>query len=461
MTTVAAHPPAQLLAQLRAQFVDSMPDQFERLRWPVEQIAAEQQVRLRRVLTAAIEDSPFHRRRLEQVRPATFTLDELSDLPVMTKSELMDNYDQAVTDRRVTLDGVNRHLAAVGEDPSLYLDEFIVLASGGSSGTRGVFVSDLGASAAQMAAVVRNGLAQVAELVGWPPPAPAPMAIVAAPTCVHATRALSSVFMHGGLADITFAPVTQPFDRILDVLSRAQPLILVGYPTVLARLADARRDGRLVIDPMVVSVTSEQLTDSDATRITGGFGIAPVNSYGTTEGLMGNTAPGSSVFDLASDLAIVELVDARDQPVAAGQTAHHVLVTSLLNTTQPLIRYRIDDAMTAAPSSPDHGHQRVTLAGRSDETLVIGEVQVHPHTIRSVLAACAAVADYQVRVTHGRDVDLDLLPARSPVEPDAVATSVRSALEAAGARPGSVRVAVVDTIPRDPRTGKARRFVTH
>ncbi len=70
-------------------------------------------------------------------------LDEagLRELPPMTKTDLMDNFDQIVTDERLSLDLVNAHLQTVST-PSYLLDRYTAITSGGSSGRRGVFVYD-------------------------------------------------------------------------------------------------------------------------------------------------------------------------------------------------------------------------------------------------------------------------------------------------------------------------------
>ncbi|MGH9119221.1 MAG: hypothetical protein ACRD0A_15470 [Acidimicrobiales bacterium] len=45
------------------------------------------------------------------------------------------------------------------------------------------------------------------------------------------------------------------------------------------------------------------------------------------------------MITFASDMCIVELIDADNQPVGLGQPAAKALVTNLHNFTQPLIRY--------------------------------------------------------------------------------------------------------------------------
>src|SRR5436190_1944709 len=80
-------------------------------------------------------------RRLARVDLATVTGDDLSAIPPMTKADLMASWDEIVTDRRLTLDLANAHLARVAEDgPAYLLDDYQVVTSGGSSGRRGVFV---------------------------------------------------------------------------------------------------------------------------------------------------------------------------------------------------------------------------------------------------------------------------------------------------------------------------------
>ena len=99
-----------------------------------------------RKLRVAIERSPYHRRRLGHVASVvdTFEIGDLERLPVMTKAEMMDSFDDVVTDRRIRLADVERHLAGSVDEPSLLLDEYVCLASGGSSGLRGVFVHAVG-----------------------------------------------------------------------------------------------------------------------------------------------------------------------------------------------------------------------------------------------------------------------------------------------------------------------------
>jgi phenylacetate-CoA ligase len=61
----------------------------------------------------------------------------------MSKEQMMAGFDELATDRRLTRARVEQHLAASGEQPSLLAGRYVCLASGGSSGMRGVVVQTI------------------------------------------------------------------------------------------------------------------------------------------------------------------------------------------------------------------------------------------------------------------------------------------------------------------------------
>ena len=79
---------------------------------------------------------------------------DIARLPAMTKSDLMDNFDEIVTDPRVTL-GVCEAVFDGRRAGDYLFDEYRVIASGGSSGRRGVFVYGWDAWATCYASIVR------------------------------------------------------------------------------------------------------------------------------------------------------------------------------------------------------------------------------------------------------------------------------------------------------------------
>ena len=455
MTMAARSTIEELRTRFQADLLGGMPGQFARLRWSREQIAAHQRDALRRLLAHARERSPFHAKRLAGIDVERFELAGIASLPIMTKAQMMSEFDDVVTDRRVTRASVESQLAKAGPTPELLDDAFFCLASGGSSGTRGVFVISWDAFVAYTSATLRPMLARTMASGGLPEGG-LKIGLVAAPTAIHATRAMS-MLLHGGLSRVIDAPSTAPLGEVVAALNAGQPHVLVGYPSMLRILAAEQQAGRLAIQPTGVSATSEQLTPEAAAAIAAAFGVPVVNTFGSTEGLMGSSEPGDEAIVFASDNCIVELVDEADRPVEPGVPSDRVLVTNLCNLAQPLIRYELNDSFVEQPRIAEHGHLRATVEGRSDDVLRYGDVRIHPLVVRSALVKAPEVTEYQVRQTE-RGVDIDVVVSGACDE-RAIQSRTAEALTAAGLAEPRVSVRVVPRIERHAETGKVRRFV--
>ena len=446
------------LVSRQALIRDALPDHVERLSWSAERIAAHQRDALRSLLRTAIERSPFHARRLAGVEPDGFGLADLSSLPVMTKTEMMAAFDEVVTEPGVTRTAVEAHLAETGFDAKELPGGFTVLASGGSSGERGMFVYSRDAAAQFVLAIVRPGVARMIALLGSLPDDPPGVAMVAAGSAVHATRSLASLFA-GDLMHLTSIAATDPLPEIVARLNDLQPLLLQGYPSTIRHLANEQIAGRLQITPLSVTTSSEPLTTDSRDRIDEAFGVGVCDQFGSSEGLVGNSPPDDATIVLASDLCIVELVDTHGRPVPAGTASAKVLVTNLYNPVQPLIRYELTDAFTRQPDATSDGHVRVSVEGRADDELRWGTVVVHPLVVRTVMVKTPEVTEYQVHQTPG---GLDVACVAS-ADFDTEGTRVRLAagLQRAGLRDPdvTVRTTRADQLLRHPVTGKTRRFI--
>jgi phenylacetate-CoA ligase len=134
-----------------ADFEAMLPEYAGRIGWSADRVARE---RLRALLAAA-RRSPWHRERLAGLDTGAFGEADVASLPVMTKTDLMDNFDDIVTDRRLTRELCERHLGGLAGDACL-LGEYRVVAAGGSSGQRGVFAYGWDAWAICWASMVRS-----------------------------------------------------------------------------------------------------------------------------------------------------------------------------------------------------------------------------------------------------------------------------------------------------------------
>lgn len=137
---------------------------LDRLTWPADELAAHRTTELRRLVRGAREASPWHRARLAGGDLDTIDGSDLTALPVMTKDDLMANFDAVVTDERLTLHAVETHRAGLTGDGYLF-DRNIAAASGGPSGRRGLFVYDRDATVTLLMSVMRQ---QVNAQQGYP-----------------------------------------------------------------------------------------------------------------------------------------------------------------------------------------------------------------------------------------------------------------------------------------------------
>src|SRR6266508_327215 len=239
----------RLRAELQPALLAGVPEHLQRLAWSAEQIHAAQQNGLRRLLAHAVMHALFHRRRLAGIDVHRLEPADLSSLPVMTKADMMAALEEVLTDQRLTRNLVEQALAATAAEPVPILDDYVALATGGSSGQRGVHVFDRAALVGYASSLARPLLARLHAL-GGPPPGGLPIAMVAAVSAVHGTG-LGPAFAGPGMPfQFLPVPVTLPLPQIVERLNTLQAPIVYGYSSMLARLAaDPRGDQRRLPRP--------------------------------------------------------------------------------------------------------------------------------------------------------------------------------------------------------------------
>jgi phenylacetate-coenzyme A ligase PaaK-like adenylate-forming protein len=454
MTTTTSASLDLLRARMATAIGGRMPGHIERLSWSAGQLAGWQRARLRMLLARAIDRSPFHTARLAGIDPARFELADLPRLPVMTKAQMMERFEEVVTDQRLTRDVVDQHIAASVAEAALLFGDYVCLVSGGSSGLRGVFVQTAGEYAEFAASLMRRAMA--AFLAGGGQLADGlVIGIVAAASPVHSSG-MAAATATGPPLRLVSAPATWPTARIVERLNAAQPPALIGHASKLAELAGEQRAGRLRLRLRAVTSVSEMLTPEDREAISGAFGVPVINTFVSTEGLVGHSDPGGMMLTFASDTCIAECVDDAGRPVPNGTASARVLVTNLHNLTQPLIRYELTDHFTPAGPSAG-GFLRASVEGRSDDVFRYGATIVHPFALTTALLRAGQVREYQVRQT-ARGADITVV-TDAGLDEAALAAAIEQSLRQAGITEPHVTINRAAAIARDPRTGKVKRFI--
>jgi phenylacetate-coenzyme A ligase PaaK-like adenylate-forming protein len=434
----------------------ALPEMFGALAWSADRIAAEREARLRATLAAAIQRSPWHRQRLGGVDLSMSGERLLAALPPMTKHDLMTNFDGIVTDRRVTLAGIDDHLADLG-DGRFFLDGCVAVTSGGSTGQRGCFVYDRGFWARFYGGCFRYILRELGAAGRVDGRRPV-MAIVAASHPSHASAGFGWVFGDALLSTVRLGVDSRVSDQVA-ALNAAQPEILTGYPSALHVLAEETHGGRLRISPRRLMVYSEPLLPEARLSIEAAWGIRVGNLYATSEvgAVAGPCDLGSS--HLCEDLMVLEAVDADGRPVPDGTRSAKVYLTTVSNHLLPLIRYEVTDEVTVLREPCPCGSAYRCVAdvqGRLDDTFRYDNVIVHPYVFRDALGRHHQVVEYQVRQTRqGAEVDVR---CAAELNVSALTSTLTGALRATGLPEPLVEVRLVDRIART-KMGKLRRFV--
>ena len=414
-------------------------------RWTRAELLARQAEALEDVRAFAVDRSPFYRELHRGLERAP-----LSALPVVTKQQLMERFDDVVTDRAIRLADVEAYLDhAAATD--LFRGHYRVSATGGTTGRRGVFLAN--------EAEWRTVLASYSRAYDWAGLRVGltnrlRMAVVSSRNPSHQSAIV------GATVASRFVPTlrldaTQPIDEIVRDLNVFQPSALVGYASVLGVLAEEQRAGRLGLELKGIFSASEVLTEDLRGRIRTAFGAAPTNVYAATEtaGLASECRLGR--LHAYEDLVMTEIVDDRDQPVGLGEFGARLLVTVLFARTQPLIRYELSDRVQRLDQACPDGLPFGLIGGiegRQEEVLTLAGVRVHPNVLHTALES-VPVSGWQVIEENGALRVLLARPVAPLLEAD-VALRVSSELAGVGVHGVAVEVSVVPEIPRT-RLGKA------
>lgn len=431
-------------------------------------IARRQQVRLAELVEFARSASPYYRR-LYRDLPERVT--DPARLPPVGKRDLMENFDDWVTDPHLTMATMTSDLlsdpAAVG---TVYRGKYLVFTTSGSTGEPAVLVHDR--RSWTVAGVVvrvreRRTLIRAADLRAL---------------LLRGVRAAAMVADGGHFAGVVMTEIARrrspriarrvrvfsvlrPLADLVQELNDFRPTLLYGYPSAMLQLAAEQDAGRLRIHPVLAISSGESLTDSGRARIESALGCRVTNRYLSSEVPALTSRCRRGAYHVNADWYILEPVDKDYRPVPAGVTSHTALVTNLANRVQPLIRYDLGDRVELAvdPCRCGSPFPVVTVEGRAGDLLSFrapdgAPVTVLPLALGTVVEETAGVRRFQaIRTGPGT------LTMRLELRPGADLAEVRRAVAArlaaffADQGCGAIDVHFAQEKPRPDRSGKFRQ----
>jgi phenylacetate-CoA ligase len=375
--------------------------------------------------------------------------------PVLTKKEVIEHFDEIVTDRDVNRRDLEAFLHRSQDPRELFRGRYTAVHTSGSSGEVGYFIYDQAAWSRLLSQI------KTSEGFRLTSSGRQRIAFVGATQGHFSGVSISTacnVFPLNLIFKTKSFEVNRPLADTVRGLNEFQPSRLVGYGTVLRALAEQQLMSELRISPKVVANSGEPLLDSDRAVMEHAFGKCIRNTYSCSEfGPIAHRESSWRHMQLLETYLIVEIA------------SDHTLVTSLSNRVLPLIRYRMNDVLTLVPSDEHAPFRAISdVLGRVEQLANFrnrhGTVDgISPHTINEILIP--HVRRFQMRLRGPESFEFAVIFAPSATSEQRVEalSFAKEKLKAILIEKDMDNVAFdvrqVDDIPVDLKSGKFRLIV--
>ncbi|HJO93598.1 MAG TPA: hypothetical protein QF753_09385 [Victivallales bacterium] len=438
------------------EIISKLPNQLDRLYWTREQIINHQEIELRRLIRHAKKHSKWYREKYHDINPEDLTIYNHSSLPVLTKSTLMENWDDIVCDPSINKKIAENHQRKLRDEiikNPYYKDYYLFYSTGGSSGLRGLFVWTKDLVAEYASYVFRNEYKEDLEKKDKIKR----VAALESPSSLHVSSEIYTV-KYTENSEILNVPVTLPLETICNKLNRYNPTHITGFSSVIVQLAFCQLSGKLDIKPYRVSLNSEMIDGKGAEKIKEAWGVTYNMIWGSVE-IAGGAADDKthSGMILAEDYNIFDIVDNNYKTTDDINQVSRVLVTHFPNKILPLIRYEINDILEL---KKEYSNYRVLsrVIGRCDDYFSYKDgIKVHPMIFRHVLGQIPEIIEYQVHQTvSGADISII---CSGYIDQAVIKAGLLRGLKEAGLNDPEIGMKIVEKIQRHSETAKFRRFI--
>ncbi len=312
---------------------------------------------------------------------------KISDFPVMTKADLMADF---VSYNSVGITTEQGWEAFAGPRK---IGRYIVGASTGTTGNRGLFVISQRERFKWLGAILAKGVPDF-----WR----------------YKDRVAVMLPLHTPLYDsankmsrlrLQFFDTSKPLDSLTAELEKFAPSILIASPRVLRRLAETGLD----LSPRLVFSAAEKIEAFDKDIIEVAFQTQLREIYMASEGLLAVSCQHGKLH-LSEDCMHFELED-------AGHGLVSPVISDFSRTTQIMMRYRMNDLlrMDDAPC-PCGSPLRVVseVIGRMDDIFELESVdgrmvEITPDVIRNAIVdSSRTIQDFRVVQTDRDHIELKL-----------------------------------------------------
>jgi putative adenylate-forming enzyme len=356
-----------------------------------------QEKRIIQHLAFVRKQSPFYRK-LWSDRP----LPEWRHFPLLDKNIMMTSFDQLNTAGIGKVEALAVAIHAENtRDFAPKIGNIIVGLSSGTSGNRGLFLISPQEQAQWAGTIMAKVL---------------PGSLLQSEQIAFFLRANSNLYesVQRGRLKFTYYDLLVPLDQHIEKLNSTQPTLLIAPPSLLSMLAIAANQKKLEICPRKIISVAEVLDPLDRKRIEAAFQQTVHQIYQCTEGFLASSCRYGTLH------LNEEYVHIEKEYLDEAQRKFVPIITDFTRSTQPIIRYRLNDVLTERETPCPCGSYFTaieTIEGRCDDLFILPAIEdedtgvenstktviVFPDFItRAIIYSSAEIEEYKA-IQHAND----------------------------------------------------------
>lgn len=283
---------------------------------------------LKKLIDYAKEHSPYYQETLKNL--PLETLDDYRSFPIINKVIMMENFSELNTENIQREDAMQFAVEKEKNKDYLgyYQNQFVLGLSSGTSGNKGLFITPKSLTKRLPAVfLARSGLS-LRDL---------PYRIL------FLLRVFSQGFddINAPFIKLNYLSTMTPPQTIIDTLNKNNTNILMAPPSLLNQLVPHVKD--ITVNLKKIITYAEVLTFEDKEKFKRLFKTNVIEIYQASEGQIASPCKEGNLH-INEDLVYIELFDKNDQRIEKPHIiGHKMILTNLINRSQPLIRYEMND----------------------------------------------------------------------------------------------------------------------
>lgn len=315
------------------------------------------------------------------------SFNSFKDFPIMNKEMMMTHFNSINTRGIDKEEAMNIALKSEqSRDFKSSIKDVVIGLSSGTSGNRGMFLAS-DKEKARWAGII------LAKML--------PSSILKKQRIGLFLRANSNLYesLNSKKIKFQFFDLIKPFSDLKIELETYNPTILVAPPSMLRMIATALNNNEIKISPIKIISAAEVLDPIDEKFISHAFNLKVHQIYQCTEGFLGHTCEHGTIH-LNEDFLHIE-----KKFLYSDERKFFPIITDLERTTQPIVRYELNDILTLKKDPCPCGSHSLAIEqieGRSDDIFYFRNeenvlIPIFPDFIRRrVITSSDAIEEYKV-----------------------------------------------------------------